>query len=268
MANLLSPIQRGQIKTEYYLRLANTVIFLVSLCVLAAIVLLTPAYLNARSELRSIDYEIEAIKQAGNSVIDPQNQVVASTLKSRLKFVNQQGSSLMEEYIHYVAVMSALPKQLTYSRISFLPVTPDSESGPSIPTEENPDAIEETITPPAENIVTVSGTAATRTDLADAIRSVSELSWVKDIDYPLSDLSKSVEIDFSFKIIYQKDLIPEIKKFASYLIPADKSLPSTQNRPSDSQVSKIEPESALERRVDPDLPTTIDTSDNSAGDTL
>ena len=208
MANLLDPIIKQNIKREYRLRVSAILMFLLALCVLAATVLLIPAYLNSESELRTIGYEIEALQNAGTSVIDPETQAAAAAAGARIKILKNETVDGVAQYIEYVSVLSALPDNVDYVSISFSRdvINSDDQTGNA-----------ETV-----SRVLVSGTAPDRETFFNALQNIQAIDWVEDVEYPLSSLSQRQQIDFSLQITYQSDKIESLQTYyQQILLPPD-----------------------------------------------
>lgn len=195
MANLLSLEIRKGVHKEYLIRLISVALLLVSFCVVAGVLLLIPAYLNARSELLTVKYEIEETRNSGLAVVDIESQARATAINARAKFIAGQNNSAIEQYIHYTAAMNQLPTSLVYSRVNF----------EAQPTDDGFDQL------------SVSGFAPTRSVLASAIDQIQDLEWVNQVEYPFSSLGQSRDIDFTLTVSYQKSNLPEVIELYSVL---------------------------------------------------
>ncbi len=228
MANLLNIELREGIKKEYRLRLALVVILLVSLCAMAGNILLLPAYLNAKSDLSTLEYEIQATKNSGLSVIDPESQDRSTVINERTEFFKKLDESAIEEYQHLIVFTNSLPELLTYSRLSFSKVT-----------------TKVSIAPKSTDHLIVSGYARTRSQLSEAINQIRELEWVDEVSFPFSSLDQAKDIDFTIDIYYDKKRIPNIVELQKYLGPnatdtdSESQTESNNEDPEEDDKSKI-----------------------------
>jgi len=202
MTNLLDPTIKKGIRSEYHLRIISITLFLISLCVIAASVLLLPAYLNTRAESKSLTYQIDALKQSGSSVMDPETQEESVLLTNRIQALQAYPETAIKRHIEYLSVLQTLPNELNYQRFDFKPTNVDVKA----------DEISDTFSK-----LVVTGKARDRSDLASAVQSLQVVDWINSVEYPLSDLSRSNDIEFSMVISYDAALIPNVINYNSFI---------------------------------------------------
>lgn len=207
MANLLQSRINSGVVGEYRLRIAATLMFLLSLGIVAATMLLLPAYLAAESDLKTVDYEIESLKSVSESVISPELQAETSQIKARLDFLKTLPVTGIDTYIEYGAMLNSLPNELNMTSIMFnmiLPVEGESE----------------TQTEPMYQMKVI-GFAESRNDLSEAVQKLREINWVTDVEFPLSNLASADQVNFNLTITYNPDLITPLIDYRSNLASTD-----------------------------------------------
>lgn len=193
MANLLNPELRQKLKKEYRFRIIGVTALLIAISILSASILLLPAYLDARSDLKSLEYKIASLKGVESNIVDPATQAKAAQLNARITFINSQTDLALLQQIKYAAFLDILLNTVSYSRINFS----ENEAGKST--------------------AVVSGTADSRGSLANLSTNLENYDWVETVQLPISSLAQSENIPFTITATFDANLIPQVMEMVEYL---------------------------------------------------
>lgn len=177
MSNVISQQLHRAIQREYRLRVISVIIFFLALSIFASGLLLIPTYLNIQNRLATVYYQIKELEKSHGVINDATSQRKALLVEKRLVHIEQGHEPALEQFARHSFIMSALPENVRYSLVQF-----GSDQD--------------------QSWIQFSGNATNRSDLSLIIDELESLSWVKQVAYPLSDLAKPSNINFTITLYY------------------------------------------------------------------
>jgi hypothetical protein len=175
MANLLPQNVKRKYRKEFLLRTIIGWLTITASALAVAIVLLVPTYvsLQAKQQVLLVDQDIL------QEEIQEEDEDIVASIRAYLDLLKQDTSSRKVPYGIFRHLFELKDDTITYTRIAF--------AG-------------------SENIVTVSGVAATRQDFFDYY-SIFEVDPVFDLigDYPFESLGQAERIPFTFQLTLEEE---------------------------------------------------------------
>jgi hypothetical protein len=178
MANILPSSYKHHLRTEYRLRFASVILFLLVVVLVVLLVLILPAYLIVQSDVRSAQSEVAVLASGDDESVpaaDDGSDVIA-LVKRELAALGtrpqEEPSKLISAVIN-VTNSSAI----TLDRLNYEVASAD-----------------------APGTLVVGGQAADRDNLIAFSQALEKLPQVAAVDLPVSQLASDSDIDFTITV--------------------------------------------------------------------
>lgn len=177
MINLLTLKQKESIKKEFILRLAAVILLLVSLTLLNYLAYVIPYYISVQKKNAIVSEQFKSVigvenkENAGENVL----KVVRSTIDkmSITEAFTKQKKTLSENILSTVSIKN--------SKISFSKIAANYLSD-------------------KEMLIVINGHSVSRDALTSFVEDLNKSGIFYSVEYPVSDLAKSADIDFTINI--------------------------------------------------------------------
>ena len=173
MANVLTQKHKKDLKKEYRLRLSSVALFLLAGAIAAAIVLLLPSFIMARTQQKTLEGEITLLKERVESQLGAEGKDIISVTNAKVAALKQSATQESIEPL-FAEIARAVPVGVQVVRIAY-----DS---------------------PGAGELSVSGIAANRQSVlafTDNLKAVEEFT---SVDFPISNLAQDTDIVFSLRV--------------------------------------------------------------------
>jgi hypothetical protein len=177
MANILPSSYKHHLRTEYRLRFASIILFLLAVVLLVLLVLILPAYVMVESDVRSAQSEVAVLSSGDNdSVGEAKNgSDVIALVKRELAALGTRSQEEPSNLIH--AVINVTNDAITLERLNYEVASTD-----------------------APGTLVVGGQAVDRDNLIAFSRALEKLPQVAAVDLPVSQLASDSDIDFTITV--------------------------------------------------------------------
>lgn len=175
MFNLLPNYLKEKIRSEYYIRLLVVIFLAIFIVQISFLIFLSPTwFVSLNKEKEMIDQSEKANKSSLDLKVDAVNSQIR-IINSKLEIIN---STL--EYPRAIPVIDEVLSKKT-----------DNITIKEIMYETSGDKT---------GLVTLTGNSATRDSLVNFVKDLEDSEMLKEVDLPISNLTKEKNIDFSLKI--------------------------------------------------------------------